>query len=175
MYSNMKINEELEGDKMKRQFPLALLMTLLMAWCVQGDDIVSILDYDTLKVGETTNLDSGQFLFNTGYSVKNANTNGNISINLLITESGTGTDEDSLTVYFRPIYYNPASSSYLIAHDIDRDTVVAYLDWDDGGFYPYPITSVYGPCQGVQVYIDYTENDGANADSLYAIVWITEQ
>lgn len=79
-------------------------------------------------------------------------------------------DEDSLTAWLRPLR-RLTSSTYFISVN-DSFNIFQELDWTTGVWYAWPTyisTPIsYGPCDGVRVYMRYTDT-GVGSDGVTVI------
>lgn len=156
-----------------KRFTLALLITLLFAWQTgitqyQVRDTAS----QTISVGLNAQTDSAQFIFPTfaGRTGANPVTDGLVAVNIKTNKAHASATTDSLTLTLRQV--QKVSGSYVISRTAVI-TSVTYLDWDSGYVYTYPILDAFGPCHGLEVYVNYA-GAGAN-DTMNAITWLTVQ
>lgn len=152
---------------------LALMLMFSVSFAVDIEDIVKPLASQTVILagaGTPGVTVSVQFLF-----PRRRGTSGNVVMNgffnlaAIPTELHVSANTDSIQIYAREVHL--ISGSYLIAAG-DSIPLASFNDWNggagavnwtSGSLYSFPTTSAFGPCDGLQIYVNYW-GEGANDD-----------
>ncbi|KKN72279.1 hypothetical protein LCGC14_0412300 [marine sediment metagenome] len=162
---------------MKRKVFVIAVLAGLLSWSAVNaqyptwpvrEVFPSSTEEDTLKTGGVSGLkDSTQILFPAEYSKPLLE--GSIALVMKINAAVANSDSDSLNVWIREVQL--IDGSYVISQQ-DSILLTRYgssqVDYDSSWTYSWPITDDFGPCHGVEVYIDNADTD-AGTDTTHGI------